>query len=145
MVSVMKTKAVAFVGMVVILLATGVASAQSTDPIQFSTPFAFVIGDQQVPAGEYMVSVVSPTGTLSFRSSDGAVSVLIGSIPVQSTQTAQRFKLIFNRYGDHYYMSQIWTPGYRTGRTLVPRTTELELAKSQKPQVVTVYTDAIGK
>lgn len=145
MVSVMKTKAVAFVGMVVILLATGVASAQSTDPIHFRTPFAFVIGDRWVPAGEYTVSVVSPAGTLSFRSNDGVVSVLIGSVPVQATQTVERFKFIFNRYGDHYYMSQIWTPGYRTGRTLVARTAELELAKSQKPQVVTVYTGAIGK
>ncbi len=145
MVSVMKTKAIALVGMVVILLATGVASAQSTDPVHFRTPFPFVIGDQRVPAGEYTVRVVSPTGTLSFRSSDGAVSVLIGSVPVQATQTAERFKLIFNRYGAHYYMSQIWTPGYTTGRTVIPRTTELELAKSQKPQVVTVYTDAIGK
>lgn len=141
----MKTKTAALVGMVVILLATGVASGQSTDPIHFRTPFAFVIGDQWVPAGEYTVSVVSPTGTLSFRSGDGAVSVLIGSIPVQSPQTAERFKLIFNRYGVRYYISQIWTPGYQTGRTLIPRTTELELAKIQKPQVVTVYTDAIGK
>ncbi len=147
MVSVMRTRTVAFAGIVavIILLATGVASAQSTDPIRFRTPFEFVIGDQWVPAGEYTVSVVSPAGTLSFRSTDGAVSLLIGSVPVQATQTAERFKFIFNRYGDHYYMSQIWTPGYRTGRTLVPRTTELELAKNQKPQVVTVYTDAVGK
>jgi len=141
--SVMKTKAFAFV--VVILLAAGVASAQSTDTIKFRTPFAFAIGDKLVPAGEYRVSVVSPTGTLSFRSDDGHVSVLIGSLPKQGKETAERIKLIFHRYGVHYYMSEIWTPGYKTGRTVKPGTTELELAKNDKPQSVTLYADGVGQ
>ena len=139
----MRTKAVAIA--IIVTLAVGIASAQSTEPINFRTPFPFVIGDTVVPAGEYTVRVVSPTGTLSFRSDDGKISVLIASEPVQGSKTADHFKFIFHRYGLHYYMSEIWTPGYKTGRTVPACAGELELAKNEKPQHVTVYADAVGK
>ena len=63
----------------------------------------------------------------------------------QGKETADRLKLIFHRYGAHYYVSEIWTPGYKTGRTIQPRASELEMAKNEKPQRVTVYADAIGQ
>lgn len=140
----MKTKIVAFVGMLVVLLGATAANAQLTDPLNFRTPFAFVIGDKLVPGGEYRVSMVSPTGTLSFRSQDGNVSMLVGSLSVETLKTADRFKLIFHRYGAHYYLSEIWTPGNRTGRTIQPRAGELEVAKNEPQQHVTLFVDAIG-
>jgi len=139
----MKTKAIAFV--IVILLAATVASAQSTDPVNFRTPFAFVIADQLVPAGEYRVSVVAPTGTLSFRSEDGKYNVLISSVPIETLKASEKYKLVFHRYGTHYFLSEIWTPGYRIGRTIQPGANELEWAKIGEPQHVTVYEDSIGR
>ena len=140
----MKTKCFALVGMIAVLFAASVASAQSTDPINFRTPFAFAIGDNLVPAGEYTVRVVSPTGTLSFRSADGNVSVLISSVPLQGTRTEASYRFVFHRYGLHYYMSEIWTPGYKTGRTIRPQARELELAKNEKPQHVTLFATPEG-
>ena len=145
MVRVMKTKAIAVVGLAVILLAVGMASAQSTDPFNFRTPFAFVIGDTWVPAGAYTVRVMSPTGTLSFRGEDGNVSALTGSIPIEGKDASSHYKVIFHRYGDHYYISEIWAPGYRTGRILQPCTSETELAKEEQPKHVTVYADVAGE
>ncbi len=145
MVRVMRTQTIAFVGIAVILLAAGVASAQSTEPFNFRTPFAFVVGDTLVPAGAYAVRVVSPTGTLSIRGEEENVSVLTGSLPIQGQEASNRYKLIFHRYGEHYYISEIWAPGYQTGRTIQPRASELELAKNEKTQHVTVYADAIGQ
>jgi hypothetical protein len=140
---VVKTKAIALV--VIILLVAGVASAQSTEPINFRTPFAFVAGDQAMPAGEYRVSVVSPTGILSFRSGDGNVSVLVSSQSKQGEETADRFRLVFHRYGVHYYISEIWAPGYKTGRAVQARAAEIELARKEKPEHVTLYADTIGQ
>ncbi len=139
----MKVRAI--ISVVILMLTVDLASAQSTDPINFRTPFAFVVGDQLLPAGTYTVRVVSPTGTLSFHSDDGNISVLISSVPVQASQTADRFKFIFHRYGIHYYVSEIWTPGYKTGRTIQPRASELEVARNEKPQHVTLYADALGR
>ena len=77
--------------------------------------------------------------TLSFSSADGRINVFIHCIPLQKTETETRFKLVFHRYGVHYYISEIWTPGERIGRTMLQHPSELELAKNVEPQHVTVY------
>lgn len=136
----MKTKAFALL-VIVVALAVGVASAQSAAPVTFRTPFAFVIGDQVVPAGQYTVRLVAAPGTLWFRSADGKVSVFLRSIPLQKPDAETRIRLVFHRYGVHYYISEIWTPGEWTGRTLLQHPSELELAKNGEPQHVTVYAD----
>jgi len=139
----MKNKAIAFL-VLMVGLAVGVANAQSTEPLNFRTPFAFVVGDRLVPAGEYTVRLVSMPGLLSFRSADGEFNVFINSVPLQKVDSESRFELIFHRYGVHYYMSEIWTPGYRTGRIIMQHPSELELAKKGEPQHVIVYADAQG-
>jgi hypothetical protein len=137
----MKTKAIALLVMM-IGLAVGTGNGQSTEPLTFRTPFTFVVGDQVLPAGEYTIRVVSLTGTLSVGSADGTVHVFINSRPLQKLDTESRFKLVFHRYGVHCYMSEIWTPGYRTGRSMTQRPSEIELAKSSAPQHVILYADA---
>jgi hypothetical protein len=134
----MKTKAIALL-VIVVGFAVGVASAQFPEPLKFRTPFAFVVGDRLVPAGEYIVRVASAPMTLSFSSADGRINVFIHCIPLQKTETETRFKLVFHRYGVHYYISEIWTPGERIGRTMLQHPSELELAKNVEPQHVTVY------
>src|SRR5271169_32053 len=136
----MKTKVIALLAMA-IGLAVGVASAQSTLPMNFRTPFPFAIGDQMVPAGDYTVRVIS-AATLSFSSAEGTVHVFINSMPVQKAEPADRLKLVFHRYGDRYYVSEIWTPGYRTGRAVMQYPSELKLAKAATPQHVTLYVEA---
>jgi hypothetical protein len=96
----MKTKAIALLVMM-IGLAVGTANGQSTEPLTFRTPFAFVVGDQLVPAGEYTIRLVSQPGTLSVGSADGTVHVFINSRPLQKLDTESRFKLVFHRYGTH--------------------------------------------
>ncbi len=141
----MKTKAIALL-VIIAGLAVGVASAQSTQPVNFRAPFAFVVGDQLVPAGEYTVRVVSVTGMLSFRSrADGSRNVFVNSIPLQKTEPADRYKLVFHRYGSRYFVSEIWAPGYRTGRTVMQYPSEMKLAKAGEPQHVTLYVEAPGR
>ena len=137
----MKIRWMAFLGML-LGLAVGMAAAQSTEPLNFRAPFDFVVGDAVLPAGEYTIRVVSIPGLLSFRSTDGAVSAFINSLPLQKTATEDRYRLVFHRYGSHYYVSEISTPGYRTGRTLIQAPAELEVAKSNTQQHVTLYADA---
>ena len=139
----MKTKAIALLVMTM-GLAVAVASAQSTTPMNFRTPFAFAIGDQLLPAGEYTVRVVSVTGTLLFSKADGTASGFVNSLPLQKTEFEDRSKLVFHRYGSQYYLSEIWTTGYRTGRTIIQHPSELNLAKAGEPQQVTLYVNAPG-
>ena len=47
-------------------------------------------------------------------------------------------KLIFNRYGNHYFLSQIWTQGDNSGRELFKSQRESELAGKQAKREVAV-------
>lgn len=137
----MKTKLIVLMG-VLLALGVGAAAAQSTEPLNFRAPFGFVVGDSVLPAGEYTVRVVSIPGLLAIRSAGGDVSAFINSVPLQKSVTEDRYRLVFHRYGAHYYLSEIWTPGYRIGRTLSQAPAELEVAKVNDQQHVTLYADA---
>jgi hypothetical protein len=140
----MKAKAIALLMMVG--LAVAPASAQSTQPMKFRTPFAFMVGDQLLPAGACTVHVVSVTGTLLVRRADGPpASNFAGSIPLQKPDYETKYRLVFHRYGTQYYLSEIWTPGYRTGRAIIQHPSELKLAKAAEPQHVTLYVESPGR
>ena len=134
----MKTKAIALL-VVVLGIAVGVASAQSTEPLKFRTPFPFVVGDQLMPAGEYTMKVPTVTGTLSFRGgADGDPNAYVNSISVEKLETEDSYRLVFHRYGDRHYLSEIWAPGFKTGRMIIQQPSELALAKHIEPQHVSL-------
>ena len=136
----MRVKAIAL--LMVLGLAVAVASAQSTAPIKFRTPFDFVVGEQLLPAGAYTVQVVSATGTLQVSNASGTAGSFVSSIPLQQLDWESTYKLVFHCYGTQYYLSEIWTPGYRTGRTIIQYPLELKLAQTAEPQHVTLRVNA---
>jgi hypothetical protein len=50
-------------------------------------------------------------------------------MPVRASEAQENAKLIFHKYGDQYFLSQIWTPGGNTGRELLTQAQERQLAK----------------
>jgi len=134
----MKRKAIALL-VVMVGIAIGVASAQSTEPLKFRTPFPFVVGDQLMPAGEYVMQVPSATGTLSFRSrADGDLNAYVNNVPVEKLEAEDSYRLVFHRYGDRHYLSEIWVPGFKIGRMIVQHPSEQQVAKHIEPQHVTL-------
>jgi hypothetical protein len=121
----------------VVLLATGLASAQMERPIKANIPFAFMVGKTALPAGEYRVSRVSDVGVLSLVGDAGPA--LVGSHAVQANAASGSTKLIFHRYGDQYFLSQIWLEGESRGRELPKSNLEKELlAKARFSSVAVV-------
>ncbi len=123
--------------LVLLVCAAGYVFGQATQPIVFTAPFGFTVGDQVLPAGEYTIKVPSVNGVLSLVSSDGAYSAFVVSVPTEKLDPETKFKVIFHRYGDVYFISEIWVPGYRTGRVAIP--SEPETAEPTAPQHVTLY------
>ena len=105
-----------------ILLATVVTSAQAQSPsnrITARIPFDFSIGDRKLPAGKYSVGRVRQNyddAVLSVDDEAGHLKVLRTSIPVRILDLNDHAKLVFHRYGDQYFLYQVWAPGTTTGR-----------------------------
>lgn len=109
---------------------------QIVHALKFNAPFDFIVGKTTLPAGEYTVELdriglAADTGSrLLIRSADDRLCAAVMTMPVQALAIQAKAKLVFNRYGDQYFLSQVWTPGDNVGRELPQSHVERELAKS---------------
>ena len=88
-------------------------------------PFDFSVGDKTFPAGVYSVTRVNQEKVmLRLSSEDGGEAINIVTSPVQANEYPKTGKLIFRRYGETYFLSQIWESDEIQGRQLVRSRTE---------------------
>ena len=127
-----------------ITIAVGSVQAQSGFRIQTTIPFDFTAGESSLRAGVYAVETISDNAVL-VRSIDGKKSVMLLTRATEPGGKQKPARLIFNRYGDRYFLSQAWLSAGDVGRVLHPSgaerrlAQELSLAKGDaKPQKVQV-------
>ena len=49
---------------------------------------------------------------------------------MRAGETQEKTRFVFHKYGDQYFLSQIWTPGGNSGRELLMPRLERALAKN---------------
>ena len=108
------------VSMFTLCAAVASANAQLIYPVRAKIPFDFSMGDKKFQAGQYTFSRVSADSKIMLVSSaDANTSVFQSTIGTQVLTAKNESKLVFHRYGDQYFLEQIWTAGERAG-TQVP-------------------------
>jgi hypothetical protein len=131
----MKKQAIrSFTILSLLLLMSAVAvRAQSQRTKVTNIPFSFIVGDKTLPAGEYTIEPNRRDYDKVWlvQSGDGHASALFSTIPTRSFETQENSKLVFRKYGDQYFLSQIWTAGDNSGRELLIPRLEHVLAKSK--------------
>ena len=119
------------------VLAGNSVYAQSSIVVKMEVPFEFRVGSQSLPSGVYTISAANPN-TVVIRSKNGHQSAVSLTSGLQVNQSSADGKLIFNRYGALYFLSQIWTPGEAVGRKLVQSGVEKEVAAGNPPSETTI-------
>lgn len=118
-----------------IVLATAVISTQAQSlayRIRVNIPFDFSIADKKLPAGQYSIGrarVNSDDTVLSVLDGNGHSKELYVSIPVSSFSAKNKATLIFHRYGDQYFLYQVWSAGETTGRQFSRSSAEREILR----------------
>lgn len=104
---------------VAIAFATAVVSAQaqSAKTVTSNIPFEFIVADKTLPAGEYQVKR-SLGNALTIGTSDPDVAVSRLTNEIQPNKD-RRVRLVFHRYGDRYFLAEVWTGAGDVGRQLV--------------------------
>jgi hypothetical protein len=111
------------------LAVTTVASAQ-TIKVKVNVPFGFIVNRATLPAGEYLMESVDDAGkVLAIRDLDTNTAKLVIFNSCRSSKAGSQTKLIFHRYGDRYFLNQIWVEGNSSGHELSPSPREKEVAK----------------
>jgi len=111
-----------------VLLAGVAVYPQSSGIMIANIPFNFFAGKTALPSGEYVVKPISPVALL-VQSENGSGRVIVMTMPVQAKKSSDKGNLVFNRYGEQYFLSKVWHPDNRTGRELFKSRLERELAK----------------
>lgn len=100
-------------------LATTATTANGQDKrmVKANVPFEFIVGDKTLPAGEYVIRAASIGGeALSIQ---GTVSNHRAVRFANTTRRADKSAaLVFHRYGESFFLSQIWL-GDGEGRQLL--------------------------
>ncbi|MDT4954156.1 MAG: hypothetical protein QOJ02_2294 [Acidobacteriota bacterium] len=115
------------------ILAAMSVHAQSSNQQTANIPFSFNVDGKTFPAGLYSVTRLNPQSdkaALAIKSADGSISQVVLTMPVQAGKPQESAKLVFSRYGEQYFLSQVWTPANNTGLELPKSRAEKTLARN---------------
>lgn len=113
-----------------VLLTADSAHAQNTPTVKVNVPFEFSINGEPLPSGDYTISRAFDANPreLVIRGDDGRATHSFSTQRVES-ETPQRVRILFHRYGDRTFLSQIWASGTKNGHQV--NKCKLELAMEQ--------------
>jgi hypothetical protein len=130
--------------MAVIGSAALTTKAQSSLGVRANVPFDFNVGDKTLSAGKIAAREMAP-GALAISNVDKAQHAIRIAHGLTSSNQTGRGKLVFRKYGNRYYLTQVWIPGYNGlefQKSKTQRALESEmLSKNSATELVTIMAD----
>ncbi|MCI0663048.1 MAG: hypothetical protein L0220_18440 [Acidobacteria bacterium] len=113
---------------------TAGASAQA-QPItkKVKVDFDFYAGKKLMPAGEYEFQLAPNQQThklVHIRQIDGNANAIISSVPNQNRKNYKPGAIVFNRYGDQYYLARVQLGDSNYIHEVIKSKSERKLLKS---------------
>jgi hypothetical protein len=103
-----------------------------------TVPFEFQVGAKHLDAGTYDVSRAA-NGILTLHNRDSRTSS-VAPMPISSgVNEKAESKLVFRKYGDRYFLAEVWFGHDRAGHALPPSKMEKEYALQlhvDKPEII---------
>src|SRR6185369_10992713 len=119
--------------LMLISVATSIRAQSLEYRIRANIPFDFSVAEKTLTAGKYSFgrAVQSSDDTiLSISDLSGSSRSLSTSMPVESWHTTPKARLVFHRYGDQYFLFQVWPPSATTGRQFTKSRAERQLLEN---------------
>jgi hypothetical protein len=108
------------------VLGSSLLNAQTSGKIAVAdVPFSFRIADRVLPSGNYTVTAHS-NGLMQIWNKESKQSIVFLAGP--NVSGASEPKLVFNRYDDRYFLSQVWLGEQGAGHVLAKGRLEREIA-----------------
>ena len=139
----MKVTSVKFaVVLTIFLLSTTVVSAQTTSMetmLRANIPFPFVAGGVHLPAGEYRVYHPGNPYIIVIENKDATAHAMTYVRPSAINSGQNTTKLLFNKYGDQYFLAEVWTErNQEVHQCFKCRMEQTLIAQARKPTTVAV-------
>ena len=116
---------------VILFIATSAQGQSLSTGVRVNIPFDFTVSDKTFEAGEYSFNPVQDNDTV-FRISEvnGRFNSVCLTHSVQRSIPNTKTALEFHRYGNQYFLKQIWAAGATSGRQVFKSRNERELERS---------------
>ena len=97
--------------------------------MRVAIPFDFIVRGKILPAGYYEIERIndSPEGLIIRAINNKHDHVMFETETTQAKTIPYESEVIFHRYGDSYFLSEVFTAGERMGRELAPSRAERNL------------------
>ena len=117
--------------------------AQAGSSFVVKVPFDFTLSGKTLPAGQYTVSLSTQGSSDGLMIRNQERGAYVQTKPVQTRDRQEETQVIFRRYGDQYFLFQIWISGRSTGREVFKSTREQKLERAlaqsaKKPETVAI-------
>jgi hypothetical protein len=112
------------------------ACASAEGRLNANVPFAFTVGQHQLPAGPYTLTIDYIHYMVKLQNQDTAAAVFFLTSRKEASKMNVKGYLQFNRYGSEHFLSQIWLGGDNRGCETRPSWREKELRASMDRQTV---------
>ncbi len=115
-----------------ITFAVAPAAAESFGSILVEVPFDFTAGHTIFPAGKYTIRPAgsNTNGVIRITSEDDKASGVLLTSSAQSVQSRDETVVIFHRYGDQYFLFQVWAVGDTIGLEIPKSSMERQAARA---------------
>ena len=100
--------------------------AQTMD-LRATIPFAFRAGETLLPAGDYTIR--HRDNSLVVHKEGGGPSIMLLTNAALRPNPPSDSRLNFNRYGERYFLSSIWSQGNTAGCEVMKSRAEKELGR----------------
>ena len=120
----------------------GTARLHAQSGVVANVPFNFNAASAKMPAGEYTLTSINRTsGVIRMLNVATGESILVSAPATLTTykgNSEETGKLIFHRYGDRYFFSEVWTPDGLRGRVMPSKLEQEIKSGGEKLAVVSI-------
>jgi hypothetical protein len=146
----MKKKVFSVMGASCLLALFAAANVQAQLPgtaLRATIPFDFRVRGKTFPAGEYEINRFSdaPDGLVVSSINRNHERAIFETEPVVAKRRAGKSEIVFHKYGDRYFLAEVFAGGGQTGRELAVSREERSLRREMasnggraQPETVTL-------
>lgn len=132
----MKNLATRMLSVGIVLAGTVALHAQTATA---TVPFNFYMGRTAMSKGAYAIDEMSGGAAIALRSAKGTNAITVHNVAGKSA--VERPRLIFHRYGESYFLAEVWTGRTAVGHALARTSREKEYsARLAKPADTVIVT-----
>ncbi len=119
----MKQRLLCLLGFIGVALGMSTISAQGQiiGQLEANIPFTFHAGGSKLPPGKYVIHVLDnkDLSLMEIESADGRTAALFQVREAQDSTDPKKTVLVFNHYGNRYFLSKLFDEGEKVGSAVV--------------------------